>query len=394
MSRKSEYITLFNSKDIAKKIKSVKAMDARDMVASVYKNVSVNIDSIADILEEVFPNKWDIVLRRKREHTEELGFYNSSNRPFIPEFIIHFPQIIITNSKGAIHCITDLYIKLEPKSTDGSFSFKNFSGKRMSASKEEINNKYQHSHLSSARYLKYGEDSSSSGAFNFRSFCLGTSEINQVLTMLMYDYKPGIFRLFLLQLEEYLNWESLEGTPHITISSIMNAHAPESLSFSDIARYYNSLKGRKENQKEIDFTLEGNQVRILDNEKYEEFLRLWENKYNYDSNTISRKDNAGNYYSYAEVSNEIICGNLSNEENLEKVSFMFRQQKVEFKLINANQEIDNTFYIHKQIKEYVTEKIEERIKSKRLRTHITEQLNTINNLPKSTRQNRLFVPSN
>jgi hypothetical protein len=406
-NRRTAYIEAFNISPIDRKIRSIKAMEAYGKLGTVYAGVSSKIDSIIEVLEGVYPKEWDIILRRREikkrnpDNTWEKDvkgnyiYHNPTERPFTLDFVIHYPKITITNTNKEIHTIRDLYVRLTPYTSSRGFTFSNFTGKRMSVTKEEVYSKYQHSHIPSRIYkILETIEQRRNGAFAFRPFCLGESEISQVLTMLSSNYNEGTFRLLLLQLEEYVNWESIEGTPHIHMRNVLGKNGINNISLDTIKGYYEELQRRRP-KKEIDFILEGNQVKIVDNDKFEEYLRIWTDSNSYNATILAKKDNKGNYYQYRFFNTEISSTHLSSEEELKTIGFMFRQQRVDFKVItNTNQEEDRTFFLHKQIKEYVTETIEEGIKSARLRSHITKSLNTIESIPENTRQNRLFVPSN
>jgi len=397
-NRKQMYIDAFNKADMAKKIRSIKAMEAYGKLDRGCRGISRVVDSMAECLDSIYPEKWDILLQRRevktRDERDRYVYTTPAENPFTVEFIIHFPIINMVNSQDEKHTIKDLYVKLVNKSNGSNFTFKKFTGRRMSASKEEIYSKYQHSHLPSRAYRAPGRDDSRDyGAFYWRNFCLGESEIRQVLTMLESTYSEGNFKLLLLQLEEYVNWESIEGTPHIHMRSVMGNTKSKMLTTDMVVSYADSLKNRLPS-KEIDFALAGNQVRVIQNEKFEEYLRLYSNHNSYNADIIARKGPTGKYYRYRFLNSNISSDHLSSPEELEVFGFMFGQERVDFKVLDANQEIDKTFYLHKQIKEYVTEQIEKGIKDTRFRNHITKSLSAIENISEDTRQNRLFVPSN
>jgi hypothetical protein len=400
MNRRQAYIEAFNNANIPKKIRVIKAIEAYGRLDKDYRGISSKIDNIAEVLESIYPERWDVLLvKRELRVKNRRGNYTTTYAaefPFTLEFIIHFPLINITNTEQEKHVIRDLYIKLTPcQAGNGSgLTFENIQGRRMTANKEEIYSKYQHSHLPSRDYKVYPINDIDHGAFRWRGFCLGESEIRQVFTMLSSKYNEGTFRLLLLQLEEYVNWESIEGTPHIHMRNVVGNFKLDSLDTHSIVNYANAI-GEREVKKEVDFILEGNQVKILQNEKFEEYLRLYDSHNHYSTDVIARVDSKGRYYQYRFFSADISSIHLSSEEELKGIGFMFREQRVDFKIVeDVNQEVDRKFYIHKQIKEYVKNTIEERIKSARFRSHITESLNTIENISENTRQNRLFVPIN
>jgi len=401
MNRTDVYIESFAKAPMARKIKAVKAMEHYLKLDAEYIGITNTIDSIAEVLESVFPNKWDIILkkRRLRDYNDngDIEITNYKVRPFTLEFTIHFPKIRILNSRKNSHTVTDLFIKLIPISrTDKTFSFKNFEGKRLSASREEIYSEYQHSHLPSRKYTYVGEDEefTDSSALCYRRFCLGSSEVVQALTMLSCGYTEGNLRLFLFQLEEYLNWESIEGVPHIHFSKVTGQRELSYISVNTVKNHHKAIQDR-EIKKELDFTMKKGTVKVVDNEKLEEYLRLSSEHTLHNSNVVASKDKRGNYFSFVSPSTgDISSYKLGTQEELNVAGFMFRGQRVDFKIVESTVEINKEFYIHKQIKDYVTEAIEQNIKTKELRGYISEQLSAIRDTPESTRQDRLFMPSN
>ena len=403
MNRNTVYIERFNLSDIPRKIKAIKAMEAYNKLDHNYHGVSDKIDSIASVLEEIYPLRWDVIMKENRERRILNGVgisaYTTCAQPFTIEFVIWFPVVNITNSKSERHTIRDLYIRLNPSyaAHGNEFTFIDFDGKRMAATKEEIYSSYQHSHLPPRNYLVADEGDEDRSGFEFRRFCLGDSEINQVLAMLRSRYNEGTFKLLLLQLEEYVNWESIEGTPHIFMANVLGNNILYTIGVNNIVNYSQELIRDRRNRtdKHLDFCLVGNKIKIIQNEKLEDFLRLFEDHNAYDINIIARKSATGEYYAYRFFSEgEITTNHLSTYQERKKVEFIFRKERVRFNIVvEENQQEDRTFYLHKQIKEHVTETIEHEIQTQRLRSYITKSLNTFKSIPENTRQNRLFMPS-
>ena len=63
------------------------------------------------------------------------------------ELILHYPKLVIRNSRNEFHNITDLYVKIEkwPYGLEGTSA--SFQGARASLTKEEYVSHYSHSHL-------------------------------------------------------------------------------------------------------------------------------------------------------------------------------------------------------------------------------------------------------
>lgn len=129
------------------------------------------------------------------------------------EFIVYYPEIIITNSTKKSHVITDLYVR---------FSF-NYFGRlhysfkinRGSYSDQEWISHYKHSHTRGPfpDEINY-----------FSEPCLGGGPINSIIAILR-NATLGTFSeleivQFLILMDDFLKWESLEGVPYKYIRDI------------------------------------------------------------------------------------------------------------------------------------------------------------------------------
>ena len=144
---------------------------------------------LTPILQELYPDKWE---------------WNEKD-----EILIHFPKIKMTNSKGLQHDITNMYAMLRYQHINKMFSG-TLRGARSTRTGSEQTNSYIHSHLPST------------GLCNFGSFCLGSSTLGMLLSDLatiqptperLEDLKLR-FMLVLMEIENYLGWESVEGGPY------------------------------------------------------------------------------------------------------------------------------------------------------------------------------------
>jgi hypothetical protein len=145
------------------------------------------------------------VFGEERVYTKEIDGYTF--------LYIHFPEIIITNSKDQKHLIRDLYIEYNIRVRKENFDNSGyklslgFSGKRTSLSLKEHESSYRHSHLTT-------------GNNHFGGFCLGSSDYSLLLQSLQIEPTEDNWMLILLGLENYLSWESLEGGPYITLDNL------------------------------------------------------------------------------------------------------------------------------------------------------------------------------
>jgi hypothetical protein len=124
---------------------------------------------------------------------------------------IHFPELVITNSKNDVHTIKDIYVKFNININDIYEVHKvgiSFDGARATVSLKEFISTYGHSHLPNICLC------------NYRGFCLGSSEFGIVINSLCLEPTPENWYLLLFSLENYLIWESLEGGPYRKIAAM------------------------------------------------------------------------------------------------------------------------------------------------------------------------------
>lgn len=164
------------------------------------KELPKALDLFTPILDKYFPNGW---------------YYND----YTQLLYLHYPELQITNSMGLKHTIYDLVVRLYLQVDNGYIS--SMEGCRFSYSKEEIEACYSHSHLPT---LGDSEEEDGEIVSTFNSFCLGgSSPFNILLASMGKRNSVKEFELFLMQLYQYLTWESLEGNPHISIRDIGSA---------------------------------------------------------------------------------------------------------------------------------------------------------------------------
>jgi len=230
------------------------------------------------------------------------------------EVIIYYPEIIIKNGRSK-HKITDLYVKL-------SFSrwFKskrlwldNISGIRGSRTLEEINAYYTHSHLSGDIFVNY-----------FASFCLGTGPIREEKEEVRRYTTIEEFKYFLLLLDNYLQWESIAGTPYNYISRI-GSYEVSPCSTLEAAFIINKFKF-----KDINFKITDTHIEVINDNKLEQqiFNILKEKKYN---SFMCYKNEEGKY-----ISNDHISSQQNRHDlNGRSLNFTFKNKDITFKISNT-----------------------------------------------------------
>ena len=132
------------------------------------------------------------------------------------ELYLHYPEIIVKNSKNQTQTIKDVFVKLYFQITDGRYSsikgisMRQISFMRSTYTLKEYNANYLHSHVST------GKEQILRMHFT-TSVCMGNS--TPFSTMYTFLHDPEEFNIdaleqFILSIELYLSWESLEGGPY------------------------------------------------------------------------------------------------------------------------------------------------------------------------------------
>ena len=133
----------------------------------------------------------------------------------------HFPEFIIKNSRGAIHTIKDLFVKINLVNNNNLIELRSLSGTRLTFTQYERNAEYGHSHLPRFREAFFRTAQGYGSMFN--NFCTGSGPINNVKTTASQTNTISDFTKFFLHLTKYIVWESLEGSPYVRMSNIVSA---------------------------------------------------------------------------------------------------------------------------------------------------------------------------
>ena len=153
--------------------------------------------------------------------------YTSSSSHKAGVIRILFPSIRIENEVGISHVITNLVVNIGMSSMilshncygntlNNEVTLNLCNGSRFSYDPEEIIREYNHSHLSK-------NDSDFSEEYrtnrNYTNFCMGNGHASQALIQKRIKNEIELITYF-SELEAYLGWESLEGSPYRFISGV------------------------------------------------------------------------------------------------------------------------------------------------------------------------------
>jgi len=146
-------------------------------------------ENIIALLEHHYPNAYDI-------QETDMGVY----------IYIKWEEFTISNSGNDTHVIRDFFIRIR---CNESYRVQGLDGARATISLKEIQSLYMHSHCASTR------------AGEFQKMCTGNTILTDLMVMLSSsEFCMELFEMFLVQLDLYVRWESLEGGPYKRISNI------------------------------------------------------------------------------------------------------------------------------------------------------------------------------
>ena len=320
-------------------------------------------------LNEIYPNNWDMVFHCEmfnqmiKDNTgRQIGIYRKVKLTISP--IILFDLIHIKNSQKKSLAIKNIFVKIpisinkrieyrpnNEKVKIEEIYFDSIRGTRTNLTFNEYSQGYLHSHLPSNIFTT---------EIKFDNFCTGSGEINFMFSKINHEYTDGMFKTILFHLKGYLEWESLEGRPHISINYLFlksksgDLHYYSNKICNDFV--WSIMNEKKKKFKldnilpDLDWQIVDNKYRIKDNEKFEEFCRFKGNtKTDYQPNVVTYKDNQGNYFpSNATIENIKIPDDY----------IPFKGKKYKLEVSGVLDDSDKPFYLHPKIKKHVREYLE------------------------------------
>lgn len=283
------------------------------------------VSSVRDVLESVYPNNYDI----------HFGFNDFSQNDFSSMMIvIRFPKINIKNSKEMSHTIENLFVKIETHLIEGTLSIQNVHGARTKLTYEEYVSTYCHSHLTFSKE-QIGR---------YSKFCTGSGEINNIKLMFNSSNNDwNLLRLYLLHLNTFVSWESLEGGPYRRISEIGNHSILSNLRSSDLSVAFDLLETLLvQNNIRLPWTiLQGSPVPIIDDEISKSLAPKFPDKY------LCMKIFTGEFRRF--ISSEVESISPQTLSN----TLLFRGQDYSPQ-ISAPSNVEPEKYLHPQLIKYAT----------------------------------------
>lgn len=254
--------------------------------------------------------------------------------------MIHFPEIKITNSKKKSHIIRDLYVRFW-LDENGKMDYR-LEGIRTTLTPGEMSAQYAHSHLP-----RFGTIP------QWSSFCRGSGEINQVMSLLSSTFTEVNFTLFCLHLKNYVAWESLEGNPYNYIENINLTRPVQSIATSTVNLLVERLqkevfgvKGTDEwIKKNLTIKVSSRGIVVGVSDKFERWAAEYISSVGYGTYNAA-KSTTGMYYS-------INHGRSTTRATLPAyAAFKFKKENIFYKLLtDTNQEDERDICIHPEVRE-------------------------------------------
>ena len=324
---------------------------------AIFNQLRLAIKSTNEIYEGLWDIDFQVTIASRKTHIDIKGI------------VIRFPQIHMTNSRNTTHTIKDLFVRIPLYKEGSMLKVASIEGGRMTLSYAEWCSSYLHSHL--RPFDKTGMQRNPLPIFS--TFCTGSGHINDFMSNINGDgLTETRFTSFLIQILSLLSWESLEGTPYITMSSVrISTSGAQGRVFMPSKQIAVSLKDtiinfHKENNllPKITYDLSGEQYIIKHDDKFEDFLKSAPLSEGQKSNFWCTQNTQGTYYKYGSEPNRenTRIPNITNK-------YIFRGVDVPFTIEGLPERIQESilYVIHPTIKEYVKQELEYDTNIKKIR---------------------------
>ena len=308
--------------------------------------------TLIDLFDGKYGKSWDLNID-----------YSSACDIYYLSFMIHYPELTITNSENLSKDLKDLIVVL-PLSwhTDTkNLFFTTPRGTRLTLFHDEWVSRYQHSHLRSV-------DVNVSNNIIPQTFCIGTEDVSNMLTELsLEDFDTERYLLFLFTLDNMVAWESLEGTPHRHMDGITFQEAEQRLThdIGNLKSLYSMFISRVEdyfnNKYSFNYIFSEGRFKVKHDTRFEEFVKEVSIKSSFSEHLLCKRGQDGYFYRIPD--NQMQTTPKDYLKSLKERSFVYIQGKrIEFDIINVNleQKVFNQdeYIIYPQFLNYVSEQLE------------------------------------
>lgn len=135
--------------------------------------------------------------------------YNESLVTTRPYILVHFPEVRVTNENNRHIDLRDLFVKVELLYE--GLLYGTFKLNKATYDVAQWKSFYIHSHVPSLFYDRAEE---------FKDPCLGNGPIKSTILRLHGEYNEDDWKLFCLELQKYVQTESLAGGPYIKLENV------------------------------------------------------------------------------------------------------------------------------------------------------------------------------
>lgn len=311
------------------------------------------LQGLMDTLQSVYPDLWDIQFEWETRAEPVRGIY--TDRFYI---VIRFPEFIIKNSRNLQTKIQNLFVRVPVIIKPRSLEFERIQGGRSTFTNAE-NGTYIHSHIRDSAPCSYYD------------FCTGSGEINNLQAMLNgmtnTDFDFDLFSLFLMHLNTFVSWESLEGTPYKHISTLLEStDAAKPIRKGHLNHYYTRIVTNFKRPSgtvhldSIKWRIHNGKYEIVDNLQLDKALLMGMNgvslAHHLDAVTCMR-NNRGEY-----IKQRVLVNQSSTDPT---IYFLFRGDKIPYEITDDFEPLhDPELYINPSIKNYFKKQLENAANSK------------------------------
>lgn len=319
------------------------------------------------LVSDIYENEWDIDFSLlpdgQKIRINILG----------PE--IHFPEVRISNSRGSTaryHTIRDLFVRINLRldSRSSNLMIGGLYGGRSTFTMAEVSSDYSHSHISGT------------GIYNgypvpfYSGFCTGSGHINDYIAEINAgEVTEQNLTRFLVQIMSLVSWESTEGGPYrrianITLRTNNGSRLIVHQRYADDL-YTQIIRSHKNNDvtPNLEFILENGKYKLLDNDKFERFLRYNGTPFGFTDTQLSRYlcviDESGTAW---QLGRTPTITSIRQPNSI--IPFIFRGEEKTL-VIDGTPESQNTeatvIRFHPEYKQYIKQQIEYDVNKKSIR---------------------------
>lgn len=335
------------------------------------------VDNIIGVLNRTYGENWDFHFTPKRDYADVY---------FELRVIIIFPVLEITNQDDLSHTIRDLIVSF--KVGFCHFTIEEIKGTRGKLEYLEWKTGYLHSHIPSNRYSGFNS------VFNLSSFCTAP-DINEVLMDINGNYSEELFESFLYNIQSMVEWESIEGRPHIRMNSIHVSPndylQPKIISPTSLAKHYENflLKVTPEFESSLNFVFKDGKYQVKKDKALQDNIKNILKSNSAVALELIIREEEDNYIGYD--TNAVITDfsvtekfqGLNFETGVREAPYFYIQaRKVEFSVddYTGEQTIDiNNYKVHPKFLNYVTTKLDKQLYKKSIRDYSIRKYHQSNN---------------